>query len=104
MNALLNKGYQCGSVRQKLRKIEKENFLYKPIEESKPILTIVITDNRTLPSIKPIIEKHWHVLYFFSEKIFRESPIIAYCSNIKLKQMIRSNDIEHNKIYLNQTR
>ena len=31
------------------------------------------------------------------KKIFRESPVIAYRRNTKLKQIIRNNSIEHNQ-------
>ena len=49
-----------GKKLRKPRKKKRKIFLNKPIEE--PILTYAITDNRTLPNIKPLIEKHWDVL------------------------------------------
>ena len=45
------------------------------------------------------MDKHWHVLQVNPElkERFQSSPIIAFCKNKNLKQIIGSNTIEHNK-------
>ena len=49
-------------VQQKQQRTTKENLLNKPTKQSRRILPIAITYNRTLPNINSIVEKHCHVL------------------------------------------
>ena len=74
-------------------------LLNKNPEEVKQSIPISITYNQTLPKIKSIVDKHWHVLQVNPElkKRFQSPPIIAFRKNKNLKQIIRSNTIEYNK-------
>ena len=66
----------------------------KQTEESKQILPTAITYNQTLPNIKSVVEKQWHIFHIKSKfkKRFRESPITTYRRNTNLKQIIGSNN------------
>ena len=84
---------------EKARVQERALLLNKNPEEVKQSIPNSITYNGTLPKIKSIVDKHWHVLQVNPEvkERFQLSPIIAFCKNKNLKQIIGSNMIEHNK-------
>ena len=58
----------------------------------KTIYTIYlcVTYNKTLPNIKTMLEKHWHILNINLElkKIFENKPLLTFRRNKNLRQMI----------------
>ena len=62
-------------------------------------LPISITCNRKFPKVKPILEKHWHILQVNAEysNIFHESSIIAFRRNKNIKQILAISIIENNE-------
>ena len=99
-NTLVNKSYECNNVRKDMEKSaekERENLLNKSPEDSiqksqEKILHIAITYNRTLPIIKPVIEKQFQI----QRKIARITFHSLSLEN-KLKKIIVNFSIEHNK-------
>ena len=99
---LKKKGYHHDMVKEQIKRArvqERALLLNKNPEEAKQSIHISITYNRTLPKIKSIVDKHWHVLQVNPElkERFQSSPIIAFRKNKNLKQIIGSNTTEHNK-------
>ena len=96
------KGYHHDTLKKQIEKArvqERTLLLNKNPEEVKQSIPISITYNRTLPNIKSIVDKHWHVLQVNPElkERFQSSPIIAFRKNKNLKQIVGSNTIEHHK-------
>ena len=102
LQQLKKKGYHHHTLKEQIEKArvqERTLLLNKNPEEVKQSIPISITYNRTLSKIKPIVDKHWHVLQVNPElkERFQLPPIIAFRKNENLKQIIGSNKIEHNK-------
>ena len=102
LQQLKKKAYHHGSLKEQIEKArvqERTLLLNKNPEEVKQSIPISIICNRTLPKIKSIVAKHWHVLQVNPElkERFQSSPIIAFRKNKNLKQTIGNNTIEHNK-------
>ena len=72
----------------------------KPKTANKPRIPLVLKFNRTLPNIKEIIDKHWHLLQINPKlkNIFQERPVIGYRKNRNLKEIIGSNKILNYKV------
>ena len=99
LQQLKKKGYHHDTLKEQIEKarVQERTFLLnKNPEEVKQSIPISITYNRTLPKIKSIVDKHWHVLQFNPElkERFQSSPIIAFRKNKNLKQIIK---ISNNK-------
>ena len=102
LQQLKKKAYHHDTLKEQIEKArtqERTLLLNKNPEEVKQSIPISITYNRTLPKIKSIVAKHWHVLQVNPElkERFQSSPIIAFRKNKNLKQIIGNNTIEHNK-------
>ena len=102
LQQLKKKAYHHDSLKEQIEKArvqERTLLLNKNPEEVKQSIPISIICNRTLPKIKSIVAKHWHVLQVNPElkERFQSSPIIAFRKNKNLKQTIGNNTIEHNK-------
>ena len=56
------------------------------VENRSKICKTFITYNKTLPNVKQIINKHWHLLLINSNLLtaFEKEPIIAYRRNKNL--------------------
>ena len=63
-------------------------------------LTFITTYNRTLPNLKKVIDKNWHILQLNDQlqKTFSEKPVISYRRNRNLKDIIGSNIISNEKV------
>ena len=60
----------------------------------------VITYNKSLPNVKQIINKHWHLLQINSNlrTAFEQEPLRAYRRNKNLGDLIRSKKILDGKV------
>ena len=102
LQQLKKKGYHHDTLIEQIQKArvqERTLLLNENPQEVKQSIPISAAYNRTLPKIKSIVNKHWHVLQVNSElkERFQSSPIIAFRKNKNLKQIIGSNTIKHNK-------
>ena len=66
-------------------------------------LPLTIAYNRTLPDLKTIIDKNWHVLQIEPKlkEIFAEPPILAFKRNKNLRDIIGGNKVYDTKKILN---
>ena len=84
---------------QKATKQDRTGLLNKEKTEIGNHLTLCVTYNKTLPNIKTILGKHWHILNVNPElkKVFENKPLFAFRKNKNLRQLIGGNTIEKNK-------
>ena len=63
-------------------------------------LLLVVAFHKTLPNIKNVIDKHWHILSTHKKlkNTFDKKPFIACRANNKLHQMIGGNRILKSKV------
>ena len=66
-------------------------------------LPLTVTYNRTLPDVKTVIDKNWHILQIEPKlkEIFAEPPILAFKTHKNLKDIIGGNEVFDNKKILN---
>ena len=108
LQQLKKKGYHHDTLKEQIEKArvqERTLLLNKNPKKVKQSIPISITYNRTLPKIKSIVDKHWHVLQVNPElkERFQSSPTIGFRKNENLKQIIGSNTTEHNKKLIRST-
>ena len=92
LQQLKKKGYHYDTLKEQIEKVklqEKTLILNKNPAEIKQGIPILTTYNRTLPKIKSIVNKHWHVLQVNPElkERFQSLPIIAFRKNKNLKKL-----------------
>ena len=95
---LIKKGYPETMVNEEIQKAtnqDRTGLLNKEKTETGNHLTLCVTYNKTLPNIKTILEKHWHILNVNPElkKVFENKPLLALCKNKNLRQLIGGNTI-----------
>ena len=75
---------------QKATNQDRTGFLNKEKTETGNHLTLCVTYNKTLPNIKTILEKHWHMLNVNPElkKVFENKPLLTFRKNKNLRQLI----------------
>ena len=98
----IKKGYPETMVNEEIQKAtnqDRTGLLNKEKTETGNHLTLCVTYNKTLPNIKTIIEKHWHILNVNPElrKVLENKPLLAFRKNKNLRQLIGGNTIEKNK-------
>ena len=81
----------------------KKELLNKIKTSNTERLPLTVTYNRTLPDLKTIIDKNWHILQIESKLkfFFAEPPILAFKRNKNLKDIIGGNKAFDNKKNLN---
>ena len=106
LNTLTKRGYnKTDTTTQinnaiKVPKIELRNKIKTSNTEGLPL---TVTYNRTLPDLKTIIDKNWHILQIEPKltEIFAEPPILAFKRNKNLRDIIGGNKVFDNKKILN---
>ena len=81
---------------QKATNQDRTRLLNKEKTETGNHLTLCVTYSKTIPNIKTILEKHWHILNVNPElkKIFENKPLLNFCKNKNLRHLIGGNAIE----------
>ena len=96
-DAFIKRGYQSKILEHHFaramsidRKILLENK-EKPSTQGNLLLVLIF--NKTLPNIKNVIDRHWHILSINVNlrKVFDKRPFIAYRRNTNLYQLIGGN-------------
>ena len=84
---------------QKPTNQDRTGLLSKEKTETGNHLTLCVTYNKTLPNMKTIIEKHWHILNVNPElrKVLENKPLLAFRKNKNLRQLIGGNTTGKNK-------
>ena len=96
------RGYDSSSIETKINKIkfpDTKDLLTPKTTKKAQVLPLTVTYNRRLPNIKQIIQNHWSILKTNKAlvKTFPVEPIIAFCKNKSLKQLIGGNTIQNDK-------
>ena len=83
--------------------IPRNEFLNKIKTSNTERLPLTVTYNSTLPYLKTIIDKNWHILQIEPKlkEIFAEPPILAFKRNKNLRDIIGVNKVFDNKKILN---
>ena len=85
---------------QRVSEIESNALLAPKSEENNQNgIPFVLTYNKTLPNVKQIINKHWHLLQISSnlKTAVEQEPIIVYIQNKNFDDRTASNQILDNK-------
>ena len=79
--------------------IPRNELLNKIKTSNTERLPLTVTYNRTLPDLKTIIDKNWHILQIEPKlkETFAEPSILAFKRNKNLKDIIRGNKVFDNK-------
>ena len=102
--SFLNRGFNekiLDTEFQRLPKIERNGSLAPKLKEKdQNRIPFVLTYTKTLPNVKQIINKHWHLLQINSNlrTAFEQEPIIAYGRNKNLGDLIGGKKILDNKV------
>ena len=103
----LEKGYK-ENIRNQIKKVdnlETSTLLNKTNAVWKNVIRFSVTYHPTLPNIREIINKHWHVLDINNTfgNVFKATPVLAFRKNTSLRQIIGTNTINHNQKLLKQS-
>ena len=96
-----SRGYAPAGIKeqiQKAMKTSRNELLQEKTKTPSKRIPLSIKYNRTLPSVRHIINKHWNILQLDKKvkETFKERPILAFRHNKNLKDYIGSNKIENN--------
>ena len=86
----VNKGYKKDVVTQKIQEVDqldRKQQLHQQKLHDKQYIPLPVTYSRSLPNLKDIITKHWHVLQANQscKETNRTLPIIAFRKGTSLK-------------------
>ena len=96
----VNKGYKKDVVTQQIQKadqLDQKQLLHQ--RHDKQFIPLSVTYSRSLPNLKHIITKHWHILQANQscKETFSTLPIIAFRKGTSLKQIIGTNIFHNNE-------
>ena len=82
---LIKKGYPETMVNEEIQKATNQGrtgLLNKEKTETGTYLTLCVTYYKTLPNIKTILKKHWHILNVNPNlKRYLKKSLLAFCEN-----------------------
>ena len=101
----IEQGYKENIIRNQIKKIdnlERSTLLNKINAVRKNVIPFSVTYSQTLPNIREIIKKHWHILNINNTfgNVFKATLVIASRKNKWLRQIIGTNAISHNLKHL----
>ena len=100
----VKRGYEKTLIKNQMEKVAKLDRSVLLAEQNKSkkasCLPLTVTYNRALPSIKSILQQHWHLLKIDStlEETFQQTPILAFGGSRNLKDIIGGSKIEFNTV------
>ena len=103
INQFQKRGYNRSLIEQQIDKAnlqEREEFLKEKNKKTAANIPLSLKYNRTLPTIKEIVMKHWHLLHINPNlaEIFQSPSILAYRRNKILRDIIGTKLIENSKV------
>ena len=103
INQFQKRGYDRSLIEQQINKAnlqEREQLLKEKKKETATNIPLSLKYNRTLPKIKEIVMKHWHLLHINPNlaEIFQNPTILAFYQNKKLRDIIGTKLIENGKV------
>ena len=98
LNTLTKRGYNKTDTATQINRaitIPRNELLNKIKTSNAERLPLTLTYNRTLPDLKTIIDKNWHILQIEPKlkEIFAEPPILAFKRNKNLRDIIGGNKL-----------
>ena len=92
-NTLTKRGYNKTDTATQINRaisVPRNELLNKIKTSNTERLPLTVTYNRTLPDLKTIIDKNWHILQIEPKlkEIFAEPPILAFKRNKNLRDII----------------
>ena len=78
---------------EKVDNLERSALLNKTNAVRKNVIPFLVTYSPTLPNIREIINKHWHILNINNTfgNVFKPTSVIAFRKNTSLRQIIGYN-------------
>ena len=103
LSKFIQRGYPVNITQEAYHKSSlwsRKDLLENKKKKPSSRIPLVVTYNRTLPCLGPIINKHWHILQLDPKmaKKFSERPVLAYRRCKNLRHLIGSNKISNNKV------
>ena len=103
INQFQKRGYNRSLIKQQIDKAnlqEREQLFKEKKKETARNIPLLLKYNRTLPKIKEIVMKHWHLLHINPNlaEIFQSTPILVFCRNKNLRDIIGTKLIENGKV------
>ena len=109
-DAFIKRGYQSKILGHHFERVMSVDQSILPENKEKPStqgnLPLVFTFNKTLPNIKTVKDKHWHIPSINKNlrKVFDKKPFTAYKRYTNLYQQIGRNRIFKNKVVPKNTK
>ena len=102
LNTLTKRGYNKKDTTTQINRaisIPRNELLNKIKTSNTERLPLTVTYNRTLPDLKTIIDKNFHILQteLKLKEIFSDPPVFAFKRNKNLKDIIEGNKVFDNK-------
>ena len=103
LSKFIQRGYPVNITREAYHKStlwSRKDLLENKKKKPSSRIPLVVTYNRTLPRLGPIINKHWHILQLDPKmaKKFSKRPVLAYSRCKNWLDLIGSNKISNNKV------
>ena len=103
INQFQKRGYNRSLIEQQIDKAnlqKREQLLKEKKKETTTNIPLSLKYNRTLPKIKEIVMKHWHLLHINPNlaEIFQSPPILAFRRKKNLRDIIGTKLIENGKV------
>ena len=91
--------FLCGRINTRSKVLNRTQLLHRQKRHDKQCIPSSVTYSRSLPNLKDIITKHWHILQANQscKENFNTLLIIAFRKGTCLKQIIGTNTIHNNE-------
>ena len=98
----MEKGDKVNIIRNQSKQVDslvRSTLLNKIDTVRENVFPFLVTYSPTLPNIREIINKHWHILNINNTfgNVFKAIPVIAFLKNASLRQIIDTNTIRDNQ-------
>ena len=103
INQFQKRGYDRSLIEKQINKAnlqETEQLLKEKKNKTAANIPLSLNYNRTLPKIKAIVMKYWHLLHINPNlaEVFQNPPILAFRQNKNLREIIGTKLIENGKV------
>ena len=102
INQFQKREYNRSLIEQQIDRanLQEREQLVKEKKETARNIPLSLKYNRTLPKIKEIVMKHWHLLHINPNlaEIFQSPPILVFRRNKNLRDIIGTKLIENGKV------
>ena len=97
LNDLLKKGTNKNQLKPNRKSRQSGEFNSNVVQKN--VTPFSMTYGPTLPNMREIVNKHWHMLNIRStfRNVSKATPVIAFHKNTSLSQIIGTNTISHNQ-------